>query len=232
MGKRHKKKNRIPHIAADLTTQAGRKRARREMIWGDHGFLRARFSNLHALSDEMWRANQPSPRQIGAYKAALGLGTIINLRGVSTRGYYLLEEEACAEHGIELVNYQVFSRDTPTREAVLGTRELFDGLAYPALMHCKSGADRAGLMSVLYMIGRKNQSVEQAVAQLGFRYLHIKQGKTGMLDAFFRAALEAGANAPEDFYRWIAEDYDRMAVKTAFLERRQKFELDRLLGRE
>jgi len=87
-------------------------------------------------------------------------------------------------------------------------------------------------MSVLYMIGQKNQSVEQAVAQLGLKYLHVKQGKTGMLDAFFSAALEAGASAPEDFYRWIAEDYDRMAVKTAFLARRQKFELDRLLGRE
>jgi protein tyrosine/serine phosphatase len=230
MGKR--RKNRKPHIAADLSLPSGRKRAHREMIWADHGFLRARFSNLHRLSDEMWRANQPSPRQIAAHKAERGVRTIVNLRGVSTRGYYLLEQEACADQGIELVDYQVFSRDTPTRETVLGVRALFADLSYPALMHCKSGADRAGLMSVLYLIARKGVAVSEAVEQLSFRYLHIRQGKTGMLDAFFQSALDAGADQPDDFFRWIAEDYDRMAVKTAFLERRQRLDLAWILGRE
>jgi len=230
MGKR--RKNRKPHIGADLTEPSGRKRARREMIWGDHGFLRARFSNLHKLSDEMWRANQPSPRQIAAHKAERGIRTIINLRGVSTRGYYLLENEACAAHGIELIDYQVFSRDTPTRETVLGVRELFEELEYPALMHCKSGADRAGLMAVLYLIARKSLPVSEAIEQLSFRYLHVKQGKTGMLDAFFQAALDAGADQPDAFFRWTTEDYDRMAVKRAFLERRQRLDLAWILGRE
>ena len=146
------KQKRRPHIAADLTTASGRRRARKEMVWGDHGFLRARFSNLHQISEEMWRANQPSPRQIRDHSERRGIKTIINLRGASTRGYYLLEKEACKELQIELVDYQVFSRDTPTREAVLGTRSLFAELQYPALMHCKSGADRAGLMSVLYLL--------------------------------------------------------------------------------
>lgn len=228
-----RKKVRKPHIAADLSKIDGRKRARREMIWGDHGFLRARFSNLHAVSDEMWRANQPSPRQIEQHRQARGIETIINLRGETTRGYYLLEREACAQLGITLVDYQVFSRDTPTREAVLGVQDLFERIAYPALMHCKSGADRAGLMSTLYLIARRNVPVSEAVQQLSLRYLHVKQGKTGMLDAFFDAALEAGADAPEAFFDWITNDYDRVAVKAAFLKARgRQMELDRLLGRE
>ena len=231
MGKR--KKNRIPHIAADLAQADGRRRARREMVWGDHGFLRARFSNLHQLSTEMWRANQPSPKQIEAHHSERGIRTIINLRGVSTRGYYLLEKETCDRLGIDLIDYQVFSRDTPTREAVLGVRSLFEGLEYPALMHCKSGADRAGLMSVLYLIARKGQPVSIAKEQLSLKYLHVKQGKTGMLDAFFEAALEAGANEPAAFFDWISSDYDRIAVKAAFLKARgRQVELDRLLGRE
>lgn len=231
MGKR--KKNRKPHIAADLNDPSGRKRARREMIWGDHGFLRARFSNLHQISSEMWRSNQPSPRQIQAHVQARGIRTLVNLRGVSTKGYYLLEKETCDQLGIALVDYQVFSRDTPTREAVLGVRTLFDELAYPALMHCKSGADRAGLMSALYMIARRGASVETAKAQLSLKYLHVEQGKTGMLDAFFEAALSAGANAPDAFFEWIDTAYDRVAVKAAFLKARgRQVELDRLLGRE
>lgn len=231
MGKR--KKPRKQHIGADLGQIEGRKRANREMFWGDHGFLRARFSNLHRLSDEMWRANQPSPRQIEAHHKERGIRTILNLRGVSTQGYYLLEQETCAKLGIALVDYQVFSRDTPTPEAVLGTRSLFADMAYPALMHCKSGADRAGLMSVLYLIARKNTPVSEALGQLSGKYLHIKQGKTGMLDAFFEAALQAGADAPEDFFNWIENEYDKTAVKAAFLKARgRQVELDRLLGRE
>lgn len=223
----------VPHIAADLTTDMGRRRARREMVWGDHGFLRARFSNLHSISDEMWRSNQPSPRQIRAHRALRGIKTILNLRGASTKGYYLLEKEACHAAEIDLVDYQVFSRDTPTPETVLGVRDLFETITYPALMHCKSGADRAGLMSVLYMIARQNKPVKEALQQLSFKYLHVKQGKTGLLDAFFEAALTAGANRPDAFFRWIETDYDRVAVKAAFLEARgRQVELDRLLGRE
>lgn len=228
-----KKKRKRPHIAADLSTMEGRQRAKREMIWGDHGFLRARFSNLHQVSSEMWRANQPSPKQIEAHSTERGIRTIINLRGASTRGYYLLEKEACEKLGITLIDYQVFSRDTPTKEAVLGTQQLFASLDYPALMHCKSGADRAGLMSALYLIARKGQTVEVAKAQLSFKYLHVQQGKTGMLDWFLEAALKAGANAPEDFFEWIEKDYDRISIKAGFLKARgHQVELDRLLGRE
>jgi len=228
-----RKKPRKQHIGADLSQPEGRKRAHREMFWGDHGFLRASFSNLHRLSDEMWRANQPSPRQIEAHQKIRGICTILNLRGVSTQGYYLLEKEACDRLGIALVDYQVFSRDTPTREAVLGTRALFANMAYPALMHCKSGADRAGLMSVLYLIARKGVRVSEAIEQLSFKYLHVKQGKTGMLDAFFEAALSAGADNAEDFFAWIEGEYDRVEVKAAFLKARgRQVELDRLLGRE
>lgn len=227
--KNHKKR----HIAADLELAEGRKRAHREMIWGDHGFLRLRFSNLHKVSEEMWRSNQPSPNQLETHVARRDIKTIVNLRGPSTRGFYLLEKERCAQLGVQLVDYQVFSRDTPKREIVLGTRALFETMAYPALMHCKSGADRAGLMSALYLIARKNQSVDKALLQLSWKYLHIKQGKTGMLDAFFSAALEAGANSPDDFFNWVERDYDCVAVKAAFLrERGRQIELDRLLRRE
>ena len=137
--------------AIDLSTPHGRKRARRELVWGDHGFLRVKFRNLHAISDEMFRANQPSPEQIARYAKELGLKTILNLRGDSPKGYYLLEKEACERHGITLVDFQMFSREIPKPEAVLAAKQLFDSIAYPALMHCKSGADRAGIMSVLYM---------------------------------------------------------------------------------
>ncbi|MEO1100346.1 MAG: protein tyrosine phosphatase [Pseudomonadota bacterium] len=230
MAKRKKKK---PHIAPDITTADGRLRARRELIWGDHGFLRVRFRNLHRISDEMWRSNQPSPRQIEDHVRERGIKTIINLRGESTKGYYLLEKEACEAFGVDLVDFQVFSRDTPTREKIFGARDLFNTIRYPALMHCKSGADRAGLMSVLYRLLREEVPFEEAVGQLSFDYLHVKQGKTGILDAFFDAYRQFNAHTPKSFLDWVAEDYDREAVKARFLESfESRLNIDKLLGRE
>lgn len=217
----------------DLATADGRRRARYDLTWGDHGFLRARFRNLHQISPEMWRANQPSPEHIARYASDLGLKTIINLRGRSPKGYYLLEKEACERNGIELVDFQVFSRDTPTRETILGARDMFESIAYPALMHCKSGADRAGLASVLYMHFRQGLPIREAKEQLSFKYLHIRAGKTGILDFIFDRYLETGEPRGIEFTDWVETEYDREALKTLFLEgRKNKINYDELLRRE
>ncbi|MEZ5998883.1 MAG: sulfur transferase domain-containing protein [Hyphomonas sp.] len=231
------KRKKRKHVAADLSTPEGRARARRELVWEDHGFLRAMFQNLHQIAPDMWRSNQPSPEKVAEYARDKGIRTILNLRGESTKGYYLLEKEACEAAGIELVDFQVFSRDTPTREALLAANELFQRIEYPALMHCKSGADRAGLMAVLYMLLKERVSFSEAVDQLSFKYLHIKHGKTGMLDAFFQAYADCNAGKPEadwkPFLNWVSEDYDRVAVKEAFLRDFGKgIQVDRILQRE
>jgi protein tyrosine/serine phosphatase len=219
--------------AIDLTTAAGRRRARNELVWGDHGFLRVRFRNLHQISPEMWRANQPSPEQIVRYASELGLKTIVNLRGTSDKGYYLLEREACEANGIKLVDFQVFSRDSPTRETVLAARELFEEIAYPALMHCKSGADRAGVMAVLYMHFRQKKPIHIAKRQLSFDYLHIRYGKTGILDYFFDTYLREGEPLGLTFADWVATRYDRDRVKAEFKKTSaQKLNIDQLLRRE
>ncbi|MEM7661666.1 MAG: protein tyrosine phosphatase [Pseudomonadota bacterium] len=227
------KRKRKPHIPADLTSAAGRNRAHSELIWSDHGFLRTRFSNLHEIFQGVWRSNQPSPSQIRAHVDDRGIRTIINLRGESTKGYYLLEKEACSAANVTLIDFQVFSRDTPTSAAVLGAEDLFRNIEYPVLMHCKSGADRAGLMATLYSIFVQGHSVSTSIEQLSLKYLHVKQGKTGMLDAFFQAAIDAGADSPDQFRHWVRTDYDRIQVKANFLKKQGRtLELDRLLGRE
>ena len=233
MVKLRPKKHRPPHVAADLSTPDGRARARRELIWGDHGFLRLRFSNLHQISDEMWRSNQPSPEQIEAHVRERGIRTILNLRGESTKGYYLLEKEACEALGVELIDFRVFSRDTPTREVIFEARDLFNSIAYPALMHCKSGADRAGLMSTLYKLLRQDRPIEEAMEQLSLKYLHVRHGKTGMLDHVFETYRRFNAATPKPFLDWVAEDYDRMALKTEFMNSfESRLNIDRLLRRE
>ncbi|PHR57362.1 MAG: protein tyrosine phosphatase [Robiginitomaculum sp.] len=201
----------------DLTTTKGRRRAEADLMWRDHGFLRLRFQNKHWISDEMVRTNQPSPKQIEAWAKA-GIRTIINLRGGLNSGFHTLEVEACQKRGIVLENFTVKSRDTHPPEVIFGARDLFERIEYPALMHCKSGADRAGFMAALYMHFAKGQRIEQAMQQLSFKTLHVKAGKTGMLDFFFQSYLDFASKKQITFSNWVETEYDPVAVKAAFME--------------
>lgn len=208
-----------PHPdAPDMTTTAGRRKAWRQLMLKDHGFIRVIRKNRWKIGEDMWRMGQPSPADV-AWLAARGVKTIVNLRGVNANsGEYLLEREACAAHGIVLEPFTAKSRDTPSKEMLRGARDLFGRIAYPAMMHCKSGSDRAGLMAVLYKHFRLGAPVAEAMDQLSLKYGHVRQGKTGMLDHFFEAYLAAtdGGRA-KAFMAWVEEDYDPAAVKADFM---------------
>jgi len=220
-----------PPSRFDLTTPEGRRRARHDLIWNDHGFLRARFSNFHWIEPGvMARANQPSPEAVARY-AGTGVKTILNLRGKSDTGYYALEREACERHGIEMIDVRMFSREAPSLAQILRAKELFETIQYPALMHCKSGADRAGAMAVLYKHLRMGVPIGEAVEQLGWKYLHVKWGKTGVIDYFFERYLQQGNGEP--FIEWVERHCDAKAIKAAFNRKLSaKIPLDAILQRE
>jgi len=202
------------------------------MIFADHGLFRVFFNTRSRISEEMWRSSQPLPYQI-ARAARAGIRTIVNLRGPSDNAFYRLEEEYAQRNGVTLVNFVVYSREAPLAATVLAAKELFETLEYPALMHCKSGADRAGLMSQLYLIFRKGMSVEGTRRQLSMAYGHVRQAKTGMLDYFFTTYLAANAKTPTPFLDWVTNTYDRDATTKSF--RAQWWAsmfIDRILRRE
>lgn len=204
-------------MGLDLNNPADRKRAYRDLTWGDHGFLRRRFANHHDIGGGMYRENQPSPKRIAEW-AEMGIKTNINLRGESPKGFYLLEKEACEKHGITMIDFRVYSRDTHTPEKIRAAKELFESIEYPAVMHCKSGADRTGIMGVLYRHFHMGDSIEDAMEQLKFKYLHVKQGKTGMLDFFFHDYLKYAKEHDIEFIDWVESIYDPADVKARFME--------------
>lgn len=189
---------------------------------GDHGFLRTVYDNTHEIAPgKMWRTYQPSPAHLERW-AAKGVRTVINLRGDNPSGFLFLEEESCQRLGLTLVNFRVYSREAPSKEILKGARKLFEEIEYPAIMHCKSGADRAGLMSVLYLFFHEGVALDAALEQLSFKYGHVKAGKTGVIDAAFeRYIAHAKANdislaSVGAFFDWIEADYDPAEVKDAF----------------
>ena len=208
--------NGAPTKGFDLATPAGRFRAYADYLWNDHAYLRLGFSNAHWISDELVRANQPWPHQLAAWKAR-GIRTVVNLRGGFGASFHALEKDACNRLGLAMVDFTITSREVPSRERVIGAKRLFETIAYPALMHCKSGADRAGIMSVLYLHFRQGRTIREAMDQLHLRYLHVKQGKTGVLDYTFERYLQEGEPAGMSFLEWVDSPmYDPVGMKATF----------------
>ncbi|WP_421934561.1 fused DSP-PTPase phosphatase/NAD kinase-like protein [Phenylobacterium sp.] len=200
----------------DLKSPGGRLSTTLNYLWNDHAYLRLAFSNAHWVSDELVRTNQPWPFQLAEWKRR-GIKTIINLRGGFDASFHALEKDACQRLGLKMVDFTITSREVPSRARVHGAKELFETIEYPALMHCKSGADRAGIMSVFYMHFRQGKPIREALEQLSLKYLHIKHGKTGVLDYTFERYLAEGGPKGQTFLEWVdSPAYDEAAIKADF----------------
>ncbi|HEX3407354.1 MAG TPA: tyrosine-protein phosphatase [Caulobacteraceae bacterium] len=201
--------------AFDLSTPRGRFATYWRHFWHDHAYTRLHSSRAHWLSDEMVRANQPWPFQVRTW-AERGIRTIVNLR-VGIDAHHVLEQEACDKYGVKQVRFVVTALQAPTREQVLGAKQLFDEIEYPAMMHCKSGADRAGLMSALYLHFRQRRPISEAMRQLDFKYGHLRGPNTGVLDYCFEKYVSQVEPLGVSYEDWVRSDaYDPAVLKREF----------------
>ena len=89
----------------------------------------------------------------------------------------------------------------------------------PFVLHCKSGADRAGLVSAMYLIVQKNLSVTEAKKQLSFKYLHLDFTKTGILDYILDVFSKRLKIENIDFLDWIKQEYNAEILNSSFKSR-------------
>ena len=217
---------------ADLGQANNRLRAAFDMNVFDHGFIRALNHNLAEVGPGVWRSNQPSPRRLRKL-ADDGFRTVLNLRGPSEWGSYELEKIACADYGLELIDIRLFSRAPPHKEAIFELAEVFATAERKIILHCKSGADRAGIGAALYVLIGMGGDVEQARRQLAKRFGHFKAAKTGVLDHFLDVYDAFNQAQPTPFLDWVRDHYDRDAVEASFRENRSAgFVVDQILRRE
>jgi len=186
-----------------------------DMIIKDHGFLRLCYNNFHKVDKNLYRSNMPTPSRIRDY-SKLGIKTIINLRGIRKDGGWLLENEACNLYNIKLIDFRARSRAAPEKEMIFKAEKLFNNIKYPALIHCKSGADRAGIMCALYMLVYRKKHPDIAKKQLSWKYLHVKWAKPGVLDAFLTEyAIDYNKNKIK-FSEWVKKKYVPQKLENSF----------------
>ncbi|MDD3444523.1 MAG: tyrosine-protein phosphatase [Zavarzinia sp.] len=217
MFKHHTRKygNRLRAARGQADTPWRRFLAWFEALFIDHGVFRLLFWNMRRVSDRMWRGAQPHPWQVRAL-GRRGVKTIVNLRGPRDCATYLFEKASAEDAGITLVDFVMTSREPPPPERLHALKDLFARIEYPALIHCKSGADRAGITAALYLLLHEGRPVEEAKKQLALKYGHIRQGRTGVLDHFFDEYIRARDASGIDFWTWVDTVYDPQALRADF----------------
>lgn len=206
---------RIARWNRPITSFGERVRAWINMLFVDHGIFRLIYLNLHEVAPGFYRSAQPVPHQLTRF-ARMGGRTVVYLRGGREHGSWQLEQEACESLGLKLEEFVVRSRGAPGREEMLRAGAFFSQLEKPVLVHCKSGADRAGFVSALYMLLVEKVSADEALKQLSWRYGHFRHAPTGILDAFFERYRDEGEKRGIPFETWIAEQYDPQALEREF----------------
>ncbi|KQO90251.1 MULTISPECIES: fused DSP-PTPase phosphatase/NAD kinase-like protein [unclassified Methylobacterium] len=224
---------RIARFEQPISGRSARVRAWANMLLVDHGVFRLAYLNRHKIgTGKIWRSAQPTPHQLAWFRRQ-GVRTVISLRGGREHGSWPLQREACAHQGLNLVEFVLRSREAPSKETILAAKAFFDGVQYPAVMHCKSGADRAGLGAALFLILHEGVPVSEAMQQLSARYGHFRFAKTGILDAFFDLYLRDGEAKGLDFLTWVEAVYDPEALKRDFRPGFwSDFVVDRVIKRE
>jgi protein tyrosine/serine phosphatase len=198
----------------------------------DHGVFRVLWENwATVMPGRLYRSNHPTPARLAVAMRRYGLRTVLNLRGHRQCGSDALSREAAERLGLIHIDAPFESRGAPHRDRILRLADIFHTMTEPALMHCKSGADRAGLGAGLYLL-LNGGTAQQALAQLSWRFGHVRRSRTGILDAFFvRYAVEAEGRKP--FLDWVRDDYDEMALRRDFVAGGlASFVNDRLMVRE
>ena len=179
-------------------------------------------NNFHVvLPGRAYRCAQPSPRELEQVIKAHGIRTVVNLRGCcSEHPWYLDECRVTHRLGICQEDVCLSAGRLPPVTELRQLVEVLDRAEYPLLLHCRRGADRTGLASVIVVLLQTESTVSAASYQLGLRYGHFAIGRPGYLDTFLQLYQEwldgqGLAHNPAQFRRWLLEGYSGGSLSCA-----------------
>lgn len=141
------------------------------------------------------------------------LATVLNLRGGSKKDAWFVEETTELKRlHVDYYDVPLSATRRPGRGELLGIVDLLARCRYPLLIHCKSGADRTGLVTSLYLLTRKELPPEQAHQAFSLAHAHIAVfGPERLHEPLHEYELWLKANrrrhTAEGFRAWLATVY-------------------------
>lgn len=143
--------------------------------------------NFHVITEgEAYRSAQLSREKFEYYIKEYHIRSILNLRGPSSDSSWY-KDEIKVSNEQNLMHYDISlsaSRELSV-EDVQRLLTVFRDAPRPILIHCKSGADRTGLVAAMWKVIVDREPKSVASKQLFFLYGHIPIGGTYAMDRFF-----------------------------------------------
>jgi protein tyrosine phosphatase (PTP) superfamily phosphohydrolase (DUF442 family) len=179
-----------------------------------YSFRNPWFHGNFGVVDEgvVYRSAQPMDNLLEIV-ADQKIATVLNLRGGSDSDpWYVAEVGNTQRLGVDFYDLPLVATVRPTRKQLLTVLDVLDRCKYPLLIHCKSGSDRTGLVSALYLMSRKGVDPDSAEEAFSLYYGHVPLLGTKHLHEPLReyaAWLKSHQqpHTPERFRDWVAHDY-------------------------
>lgn len=151
--------------------------------------------NLHAVSDGvLYRSAQLSAAETRSVVRQYGIRSVLNLRGAH-RGSEWYDEEvaAAAQLGLAHYDYPLSAKHFVDGERIAEILDIVRRAPKPLLIHCKSGADRTGLVAALYRFAEGGASAAEADRELSLAYGHFPYltSRSGAMDDSFWAFVRS-----------------------------------------
>jgi protein tyrosine/serine phosphatase len=172
----------------------------------DHQILRGLWTNFYEIAPGVFRSNHPTKARFAKMKAR-GISTVLNLRGANHNAHYLAEKAWCDELGLDLHSVEMNARALVSRNRMIELITMFRTIPHPFVMHCKSGADRAGVASAIYLMVIAGTPVGSAKKMLSPWYFHIRNRHVGILDYMLECYEAHSATSGIDFETWVKTVY-------------------------
>jgi protein tyrosine/serine phosphatase len=155
--------------------------------------------NLHAVSEGvLYRSAQLSKAEIGSAARTYGIKSMLNLRGAHTgQAWYDDEIAASGELGIAHYDYPLSAKRLVTGGQIADILDIVRRAPKPLLIHCRSGADRSGLVAALYRFAETGASPAEADRELSLIYGHFPYltSRTRAMDDSFWAFVAEKARS-------------------------------------
>lgn len=203
----------------DISTPEMRRQAWWHFQLFDHAFLRVLWTNFDTVAKDVYRSNHPAPKRLLRYKE-MGIRGILNLRGEDGYSPWLFEQEACQELGMDLRVAKIYARKPAKRHEIIHLIDTMRVMPKPFVMHCKSGADRAGFAAVLYKAIIEGVPLEEARKHLSVRYIHFDWTDTGIVDHIIDMYVWRNKLDPIEMETWFRTEYTRKRAEASFRAKR------------
>jgi len=183
--------SKIAVVALGLTAGSG------GAYWG----LLQYHGNFHVVKEgTFYRSAQLDKEELHRVILDHQIRSVLNLRGAHPgQGWYDEEVAVSQALGVTHYDYGLSAYRFVTRRQIGEVLDIIRNAPKPLLVHCKSGADRAGLVSALYRFVEEGTSVDQADQQLSLIYGHfpyLTSRSRAMDDSFWAFVGAPGSSVP------------------------------------